>query len=251
MQALIVGRAVGREVKKLSAIALKTLGEGNHPDGGGLYFQRKGAGSSWLYRFQIDGRERWMGLGRYPDVSLKDARTAAKEARRLRGNGKDPIEHRRAERIAKRLAEAGTISFKDAAREYIATFSPTWKNKAHRAQWASTLRDYAFPAFGDLPVSEIQTSHVLKALTPIWAAKAETANRVRGRIEKILDWAAVTYGLPRGDNPAAWKGHLQLALPPRSTVRKVRHQPALAYADVPGFVRELRERGGVTPLALE
>ena len=242
---------MGRQLHRLKPIALKTLGEGNHPDGGGLYFQRKGGGSSWLFRFQIDGKERWMGLGPFPAVSLAKARQLAHKARERRAEGLDPIDEKRADEIARRLERAGTISFKDAADKYLQKHAPTWKNKAHRAQWRSTLRDYAFPVFGDLPVSEIRTAHVLKALEPIWHSKPETASRLRGRIEKILDWAAVREGLPRGDNPASWKGHLDAVLPPRSRVRKVRHQPALAYPHIPAFIAELREKSGVTAKALE
>ncbi len=192
-----------------------------------------------------------MGLGRFPKISLQKARKLAVEARQLSEDGVDPIEQRRAEKIAARLQRAGTISFRDAADRYIKQHAPTWKNKAHRAQWKSTIETYANPVLGDLPVSEIRITHVLAVLEPLWHTRPETAGRLRGRIEKILSWAAVRHGLPRSDNPAAWKGNLDAALPPLSRVRKVKHQPALDYAEIPAFIGELREKGGVTPLALE
>ena len=242
---------MGREFNRLAAVTLRTLREGKHPDGAGLYFQVKGAGRSWLFRYEIDGKDRWMGLGPFPTVSLAKARKLARKAKAQRAEGLDPIEERRADDTARRLARAGTISFQDAAERYIKAHSKTWKNAAHRQQWTATLKTYVYPVFGSLPVSEVRTPHVLKAIEPLWSAKPETASRIRGRIEKILDWAAARELRSRGDNPALWRGHLDKVLPPHSKVRKVRHQPALAYSDVPKLVSELREKGGVSPLALE
>lgn len=251
MQAQTVGRFVGKNTERLKAIELKKLGQGNHPDGAGLYLQVKGGGRSWLYRYELDGKERWMGLGSFPDISLAQARKKARDARNLKNDGTDPIEERRKRRVASRLERAGTITFREAADRYIKAHASSWKNKVHSKQWESTLSRYAHPVFGDLPVSGIQTSHILDAIEPIWTDKTETASRVRGRVEAILDWAAVRGYREKGVNPAQWRGHLEHVLPKRSKIAKVRHQPALHYDDIPELVAELKESIGVTPLALE
>jgi integrase len=236
-----------------AVIAAKKLGL--HADGGGLYLQvtKSETGAvrrSWVFRFTApDQRRREMGLGRLDRVSLAQARAAAETARRLLGDGTDPIESRRAER-ARRLTQDKPLTFRQCAEAYVAAHADQWRNAKHRWQWTRTLEMFAYPAFGDLPVKHVDVDHVLKALEPIWAGKNETASRLRGRIEAILDWAAVRK-LRSGDNPARWRGHLEKALPPRRKDQSVRHFPALPYAEIAAFMADLRARPRDAARALE
>lgn len=237
-----------------------------YPDGGGLYLQvtpHKGLGSadldpreanrtasrSWLFRFSLNGRVREMGLGPLRDIGLAEARELAVTARRLVRDGVDPIEHRERERLA-RAAAAPSRSFKVAAETYIESHRAGWRNAKHADQWGATLKAYVFPVFGDHPVDAVDLELVLKVLQPIWTKKPETASRVRGRIETILDWAAVQK-LRKGENPARWRGHLDHLLPARGKVRKVVHHAALAFSEIPGFMALLREQQGLAARALE
>lgn len=241
-----------RESKRLTAIKVTRLSQpGRYPDGGGLYLQvSKWRTKAWLFRFERDGRERQMGLGSVDVVSLADARERAKAARRLIIAGHDPIEFRKAERTAKRLEAAKSMAFQQCAESYIKAHSASWRNEKHRAQWTSTLKSYAYPVFGKLPVAAIDTALVLKVIEPIWGEKTETANRVRGRIETILDWARAR-GYRTGDNPARWRSHLDQILPRKSRIAPTKHRPALPYSDIPGFMRALRARQGASARALE
>lgn len=241
-----------REFNRLKALAVtRTKKPGMYPDGGGLYLQVTKAGSkSWIYRFMLGGTPRHMGLGPLHAVSLAEAREKAAEARKLRVAGIDPIEARKAEVDKANLESAKAISFKIAAGQYIEAHSPGWRNAKHAAQWSSTLKTYAYPVLGDLPVQGINVALVMKVLEPIWVTKAETASRVRGRIESILDWATAR-GYRLGDNPARWRGHLQNLLPARSKVQRVKHHPALPYDEVGGFMTTLCDREGIAARALE
>jgi len=188
------------------------------------------------------GRTRDMGLGSFPGVSLATARELADKFRKLVKEGVDPIEHRRAVRAAQRVATAKNLTFDECAREYVKEHKASWRNAKHRAQWASTLIHYGSPAFGKLPVAAIDVGLVLKALKPIWNIKLDTASRLRGRIEAVLDWARV-HGYRTGENPARWKGNLEGALPYRTRTRVIKHHPALPHAEIAGFMEELRLRG--------
>ena len=228
--------------------------EGLHCDGGGLYLRvTRGADGSlnraWLYRFASNGRERWMGLGAYPDVTLKEARERADDARRLRRRGIDPINDRREAKVAEAIATAKQTKFVTAAHGYIRSHGPGWRNAKHAGQWTSTLATYAFPIFGHLPVRSIDTELVLKALEPIWIEKPETASRVRGRIEAVLDWATARK-MRDGENPARWRGHLDKLLPNRSKVRKVEHHAALPFDALPEFIARLMTQEGIAARAL-
>jgi hypothetical protein len=171
---------------------------------------------SWLFRFTSpSGKRREMGLGSFDSVTLAEARDKTDEARKILGAGADPIEQREIERAAARLAEARGMTFEEAAKTYAAAHAKTWSNEKHRRQWLSALERYAYPAFGDLPVDAIDVALVLEAIEPIWSTRTETASRVRGRTETVLDWAAVR-GLRSAENPARWRGHLQRALPART-----------------------------------
>ncbi len=221
------------------------------PDGRGLYLKvQPGGARSWLVRYQIAGKVHDLGLGSYPEISLADARQRALEARRVKANGADPLAARRAEREAKRIEEARSITFKDCAEKYIAAHEAGWRNPKHARQWPSTLAAYAYPELGALPVAAIDTGLVVRVLEPIWRAKPETAGRVRGRIEAILDYAKAI-GYRTGENPAAWKGNLAHALPARQKVRKVEHHASLPYAELPAFMAELRARSGLAARCLE
>lgn len=242
---------MARLLERLKPLQVRRLGEGLHPDGGGLYLQVTGeAGRSWIFRYWVGGRERQMGLGATHTVSLGEARDAAREARRLRSSGLDPIEVRRKAEAEQQLERSRSVTFDDAVDAYIEANKAAWGNDKHVKQWKSTLTTYATPRIGKLPVGEVETRHVLAVLEPIWQAKTETASRVRGRIENVLDWATV-YGHRAGDNPARWKGHLDKILPAKAKVQKVQHHAALPFPELPQFMKRLAKVEGVAARALE
>jgi len=222
-----------------------------YADGGGLYLQISRSGTkSWIFRFAMEGREREMGLGPLHTIGLSDARLLAAEARKLKLKGQDPIEARKAERQAKRLDDARAMTFKQAAAAYIKANKAGWKNAKHAAQWEATLAAYADPIFGALPVAAVDTGLVMKALEAIWTEKPETASRLRGRVESVLDWATAR-GYRNGENPARWRGHLEKLLPARSKVKAVEHHAALPYRELPKFMTALRDQAGNGARALE
>lgn len=222
---------------KLTALGVTRLKTpGMYGDGGGLWLQVSGkGGKSWVFRYTLQGKSREMGLGPVSTFSLAEARDKALTCRKLCYNGIDPIETRREQRQDAAVEAAKAITFHTCAAGYIAAHKAGWRNDKHAAQWTATLETYAHPVFGDLPVQAVDTGLVLKALEAIWNTKPETATRVRGRIESVLDWAA-TRGYRHGENPARWKGHLANLLPKRSKVRKVEHHPALPFKQVPEFM---------------
>jgi integrase len=222
---------------------------GMYADGDGLYLQITEGGASWVYRYMLNGRAREMGLGSLALYGLSEARAKAQDARRLRHQGIDPIEHRRAARAQAQIDAAKSKTFAECADAYIKVHRAGWRNGKHAAQWAATLATHA-GAIGALPVQAIDTTLVMKVLQPIWEKKPETASRVRGRIERILDWAKVS-GYRAGENPARWRGHLDHLLAARSRVRKVKHFAALPYAELAGFLAALREQQGIVARALE
>jgi integrase len=230
-------------------LQVKTAGEGMHCDGGGLYLQSDGGTRrSWIFRYIVAGRERQMGLGPIDIVPLAEARQVAAQCRRMRFEGKDPLDVRKAERTFAAVEAAKFMTFNQAAAAYIKAHRAEWKSPKHLQQWENSLAAYADPIFGKLPVAAIDVALILKCLEPIWSEKFETASRVRQRIESVLDWAKVK-GLRSGENPARWAGHLEHSL--HSKARKVKHHPALPYADIPAFMTKLRERDSVTRLAIE
>jgi integrase len=246
---------MARNIHRLSPAAVKHAKPGMHCDGGGLYLQAVlGAGGvtrkSWLFRFAENGRERQMGLGSLDNVSLAQARDKAAECRRLRQEGIDPIEARDAQRAAAAAENAKTMTFDQCAAGFIAAHRAGWRNTKHASQWQNTLTTYVSPVFRNLAVRAIDVGLVIKALEPIWSTKPETASRVRGRIEAVLDWAAAR-GFRDGDNPARWKGRLDKLLPRPSKVRAVEHHAALPYDEISSFMVELREREGVAARAFE
>ncbi|WP_120298356.1 site-specific integrase [Paraburkholderia sp. BL23I1N1] len=229
----------------------KTTTPGLYGDGGGLYLQITAAGvKSWLFRYMRAGKARGMGLGPLHTIGLAEARARALDCRRLLLDGIDPIDSRNAERASQPVAQADEVTFKQCAEKYIEAHRAGWKNAKHADQWTNTLTTYADPVFNSQPVSAIDTTLVMKVLEPIWATKTETASRLRGRIESVLDWATVR-GYRTGENPARLKGHLDTLLPKRSRVQKVVHHPALPYAHVAAFVKTLHSQEGVAACALE
>jgi integrase len=235
----------------MTAISVSTLGIGTHTDPAtrGLHLQVTSRGRSWIYRFQLDGRRREMGLGSTKEVTLATARQKAAEARLCVSRGEDPLEARRAERSLQRAAEARKVTFKDAALDYIARHEAGWRSASHREQWVRSLEQYAYPAIGELRVDQVDRDHVLKVLEKIWAEKTETANRVRNRIELVLD-AAAARGLRNESNPARWRA-LRHLFPARQKIQPTAHHTALAIDEMPALMAALRQEKGITPLALQ
>jgi integrase len=222
-----------------------------YADGEGLYLQvGSGGAKSWIYRYTLQGRERYLGLGSASAVPLKRARELAAAARLWRAEGIDPVEKRRSDRVVERVAAAKTITFDKCAEAYVTAHEASWRNAKHRAQWTSTLKAYASPVFGHMPVAEVDTDLVMRAIEPLWRTKTETASRVRQRIEAILDWATVRQ-YRQGPNPAVWRGHLSNLLPAKAKVQPVKHHPALAYGAIPAFVAELRKKQSTSARCLE
>jgi integrase len=239
-------------VGKLTALAVARAAEaGMHSDGDGLYLQvGAGGAKSWIYRFTLKGRERYLGLGSASAIPLKRARELAADARQLRAQGVDPLEKRRNDRAAERVASAKTITFDKCADAYITAHEASWRNAKHRQQWRATLRDYVSPVFGHLPVAEVDTDLVMRAIEPLWRTKTETASRTRQRIEAVLDWATVRQ-YRQGPNPAAWRGHLSNLLPAKAKMQPVKHHPALAYGEISAFVAQLRKKQSTSARCLE
>lgn len=244
---------MGHSREKLKALRVSRLCKipGLHGDGGGLYLRVSSpTAASWVFRYMMSGRAREMGIGKYPDVTLADARDRADQARKLKAQGVDPLDHRDAVELKKRAETAKAVTFKDAAKSYIEGNRAGWRNAKHAAQWESTIRTYAEPVIGPLAVHDIDTALVLKVLESIWTTKPETASRLRGRVEAVLDWAK-TRGLRDGENPARWRGHLDKVLPPRTKVQRVKHHSALPFDQLRAFMARLRLENSISALALE
>jgi integrase len=242
---------MARTAGRLTALKVaRAKSPGMYADGGGLYLQITEGGASWIYRYMLNGRSHEMGLGPLKLYGLSEARALAQDARRLRHQGIDPIEHRRTARAQQQLDAAKAVTFKECAERYIASHRAGWRHAKHVEQWESSLQRLAFPVIGALPVQAINTALVMNVIEAIWDEKPETASRVRGRIESILDWAKAR-GYRIGENPARWKGHLKNLLPPRSKVRRVEHYSAMPYDQLPALMVELRAQDGIVARALE
>jgi integrase len=251
---------VPRLVSGLTATKVRNARPGRYADGHGLYlFVRSAEARFWVLRYRVrGGKSREMGLGRAGfgsgAVTLADARQKAVQAYALVKSGVDPLDERqRAESItdvAREVAAKGNITFAEAAADYIAANAAGWRNPKHASQWPNTLRDYVYPVIGKLPVSVVETSHVTKILKPIWTTKPETASRIRGRIETILDFSKV-HGWRDGENPARWRGHLENVLPKRSKVARVEHHAALPWRQIGAFMAKLAEQDGISSEALK
>src|SRR5215472_11824073 len=241
-----------RMLGRLSAVRVQSVRKrGYYGDGGGLYLRvAPGGAKGWIFRYGGRGRRRDMGLGGYPAIGLAKARELAGDCRSVLPAGLDPIAARNEKRAAAAVEAAKAMTFADCATAYINAHEAGWRNPKHRQQWKNTLATYVSPVVGKLPVSAADTGLVLKVLEPIWTRKPETASRVRGRMEAVLDWAKAR-GYRTGENPARWRGHLDKLLPARAKVRKVEHHAALPYTELPDFMTALRTHGGIAARALE
>lgn len=241
---------MAKNTAKLTAVELKHKPDGRHRDGEvpGLYFRVVGASRAWMLRVVIDGKRCDVGLGPYSKVGLADAREKAREFHKQIDAGKNPIVERQAKREANRVEATRRISFKECAAKAIAKKTANLKNPKHVAQWTSTLETYAYPTIGDKPVGTITKHDVAAILEPIWTTKHETASRLRGRIEAVLDYAK-GMGYREGDNPAELKGNLDTLL--TAVKRKPKHQPSLPHAKIGTFIAALRKREATAARALE
>jgi integrase len=250
---------VSKRTGKLSVKGIDRLtAKGRYGDGRGLYLQvvpgANGLIRSWLFRYKVGGRERTMGFGPLDDVSLDQAREMASQQRGLLRQGRDPVTERddqRAKHRAKSTDKAKT--FAEVVDLFFRAHSPKWKSERHARQFLATLQTYANPILGPMRVADIDRNHVLAVLTrdDFWTQKTETALRVRGRIEAVLDFAKVNHWRAEGENPATWDGNLQHALPPPNKISKTTHYAALPWQELPGFVGELKTRRGTAALALQ
>lgn len=254
---------MARIAKELGPLAVSRLtAPGLHAVGGvsGLYLQvlpprrdngkEVPGGRSWVLRATVGGKRRDMGLGGFPSVTLAGARERARLARDLIDQGKDPIEVRRLAKLALRADGAKAVTFEEAAKAYMAAHESSWRNAKHREQWRNTLKGLAYPHVGKLAVRDIEVAHVLTVLEPVWKTRTETASRLRGRIELVLDWATAR-GYREGLNPARWKGHLDKMLPNPTKLKPGGHMAALAVGDLGDFMTRLRKVGGQGAKALE
>lgn len=245
---------MARKAKELGALVVSRLIEpGLHFVGGvaGLALQvLPSGGRSWVLRATIGGRRRDMGLGGFPDITLAGAREAARKAREQIRAGLDPIEAKRAARSALNASQGKAITFRESAEAYIAAHEASWRNRKHRQQWTNSLTAYAYPTVGNLLVKDVELSHLISILDPIWKSKTQTAKRLRGRIEQILDWASAR-GFRDGLNPARWRGHLDKLLAAPGKIGKVTHHAALPLAKLGDFMYQLRAAQGMGARALE
>lgn len=235
-------------VKQVEAL-VRRGGTARHRVAPNVYLQLGEGRAAWLFRYKLPGQKpRAMGLGGFGDVTLAKARELAEEARRLVKAGVDPLEARKD--VARALlVRRQAPTFRKAAEEFVASQEAGWRSGKHAAQWSATLKTYVYPTIGDLPVDSIVTDHILDILKPIWTTKAETASRVRGRIEAVLDSAKVR-GWRSGENPARWTGHLALLLPRKTKVAKIEHHAALDWRLMPKFWAALALRSGASAQAL-
>lgn len=246
--------SVPKKAKELSALEVSRLNTpGRHAVGmvDGLHLEVSNSGArSWLLRIMIGGKRCDMGLGGYPTVTLAAARDAARQAREKVRSGINPIDELKSAKSSLKASQAAALTFKEAAEKYIEAHAAGWSNEKHAKQWTSTLSAYAYPKIGHILVRDVDLPQVLAILEPIWKTKTETASRLRGRIESILDWATAR-NYRQGLNPARWRGHLDKLLPKPSKVARVEHHNALPAADVSDFMAALRKQEGMGAKALE
>jgi integrase len=247
-----VQRTYRRLTTKRVEQIIKNGAPGRYPDGDGLYLQKTPASiCSWLYRYQRGAKEQHLiGLGPLRHVSLAEARKKADELRALRRDGKDPLETRRAEKRARAKSTTPAMTFRECALAYIAAHKAGWRNARASRQWGDSLERLVYPAIGDIPIGQVDTAAVLSVLEPHWYQMPETMNRVRRRIEAVLDYAK-SRELRSGENPARWKNHVRNLLPPRSKLQAAQHHKAIDYREIAGFMADLKQMPGVAPLALQ
>jgi integrase len=232
----------------LTARSVPSLAPGLHGDGNNLWLKVSDAGTrSWVFRFTITGRARYMGLGNAKDVTLAEARNRADAARKLLREGTDPIEARNA---AQAVPAARAHTFAEVMALYVAAHGASWRSERHRRLWVASLANHVIPKMGKIPIARITTNDVLQALERFWQTNPETASRIRGRIENVLSYA-IARGWRAGPNPALWRGHLQLMLPAPGKLRPTVHFVALDWRDAPAFLAELRREDGICVPALQ
>lgn len=243
---------MAQQINRLSSTKVsKTKEPGYHHDGAGLYLQVSPAlTKSWIFRYTRAGKTREMGLGPLATFTLEEARERARKQRQLLADGLDPIDVRDAQRDSQRAEDAKTLTFAECCEKYISAKKAGWENPKHVEQWRRTLDEYAGPVIGKLPVQAVDTGLVMKILEPIWTETPETASRLRGRIERVLDWAKVR-GYRTGENPARWRGHLESLLPKKGDVHKVEHLQAMPYKKISAFMADLKEQPGEAARAVE
>ncbi len=243
-----------RKARELSPLEVRRLARpGRWSVGGvdGLALQVTPSGArSWVLRITVAGKQREMGLGSFPSVTLAEARDKARSHRAQVEQGADPIALLQATQSAAADKRSARQTFSTVAANYIAQHERTWKNAKHTAQWTSTLQTYADPVIGAMPVAEVTAAHVIQVLEPIWATKTETATRLRSRIELVLDFAAAR-GLRDGPDPARWRGNLDAALPKASKLAKVKHHAAVPVGQMAAFMARMKAQPGIGARALE
>jgi integrase len=246
---------MGKKAKELQPLAVSRIKKvGMNFVGGvaGLALHVSATGAkSWILRVMVGGKRRDIGLGAYSSTNgVAQARTKALEARDKIKSGIDPVQESRAAKNHLAASRAGALTFEQCAIKYINVKSPEWKNAKHIQQWSNTLATYAYPVIGKLLVRDVEQPHIMQILQPIWTTKTETAVRLRGRLESILHWATVSkYRI--GENPARWKGHLDVLLPKPKKVANVENFPALPWLEIGAFMVELRKVQGVSARAVE
>jgi integrase len=249
-----------KKISELSALEVRRrVAPGMHFVGGvpGLALQvLPTGGRTWILRVVIAGRRRDMGLGGFPEVGLAQARAKAAELRELIRAGRNPLAEVQAARSALRAAVQKSMTFRQAAERFIEDHRPSWSNPKHAAQWENTLVQYAYKTVGELDVKDVSVAHILKILEQpvgdegkLWEVRTETASRLRGRMEKVLDWAKGR-GMRSGDNPAAWRGNLEAMLPKATKLQKIEHHPAVSLDQLGSFMIELSKRDGIAARAL-
>jgi integrase len=234
----------------------RTKKPGRYRDSGGvtgLLLQISDSGAkSWVLRYELNGRERMMGLGPLKAFNLKEARERARSARQLLADGHDPLAAKHAALAAAKSAEQRKLTFREAAQRWFDANEAQWTSQSHRESFLGTLRAHAFGAIGNMDVADIGVADVLRVLEPMWKTTAITGDRVRSRIERVLDWAVVRGHRPHGVNPAKWPGVLDQVLPPPRKVAPIAHHAAMAYAELASFMHELRrDESTVAARALE
>jgi integrase len=243
---------MSRVKNKLTSRTVETKKvQGYYADGGNLYLRiTETLTKGWVFIYVKGGKRTEMGLGSIPNVTLEEARQKANELRKQIANGIEPLVEKRQQENERKLQIAKAMTFKQCAESYINAHKAGWKNPKHLQQWQNTLTQYAFPLLGDLDVKTIDTALITKCLEPIWLTKNETAGRVRGRIESILDWATARK-FRTGENPARWRGHLDKLLAKPSKIQQTEHHSALPYAEINGFIQQLRTHDGIAAKCLE
>lgn len=243
---------MSRSKNKLTAKTVDSLKkQGYFADGGNLYLQiSKSLTKSWIFRYVFNGKKHEIGLGSIGNLTLADARIKAESYRRMLYEKIDPLEDKRQQEKTNRLAKIKLFTFKQCADGYISSHAPEWTNPKHIQQWTNTLTAYVYPLIGDIDVKEIDTGLVTQCLEPIWLTKNETAGRVRGRIESILDWATA-HKYRQGENPARWRGHLDKLLAKPSKVQRTEHHNAIPYLDLNDFIMQLRQQEAIAAKCLE